>query len=354
MARFRTVLGAVTRAAGRRSMSVRQVSGNNMFYAGVALCYLLDPVALGLFMVLIGIVVFLPSSSDPMTAVPQERLRLWPLTQGERTALRMLSPLLNPLAWLILGALAWRRLTWGLWAVVASIFLAGFLGSALRSPQVWIPALPLGRLAILVRRDLRQFATALDIYCALLLSVPAAVLRWRGQLPADALVPLTGVVIIILSTLPLTLFGLDGPGGLTRYTLWPLAARRVLLAKGIAYLLIVLLVTLPLSPLGALAGGLVALGVGQWHGARFLVTQSRWRFRSSTPFATSLAQMILALLAYGLVAQEGAGWLVVPMAFYGVSLWLTARRLAAPAKPTAASSTSPSTSASTPAGAGRG
>lgn len=329
MARLIRILKAVAQAAGRRSSSLRQISGNNMFYAGVALTFMLDPFAMALFLVLIGLVVFLPSSADPLTTLPRERLELWPLTRRERFALRLASPLLNPVAWLILAGLAYRRLTWGLWALVAGFFLGGFLGSALPSPNVRVPWLPAGRLTQLIRKDLRQFAMALDLYCALLLSIPALVLRWRGQLPTESHIPLTGLELVILSTMALTLFGLDGAGGRTRYALLSLPAWQVLLAKGIAYLLLVAAATLPLAPVGGLAGGLVALGVGQWHAVQRPLPQARWRFRASAPFAVSMAQMVLSILAFGLVTQLGPGWIVAPLGFYVASLVCSARRLEA-------------------------
>lgn len=329
MARLIRILRAVAQAAGRRSSSLRQISGNNMFYAGVALTFMLDPFAMALFLVLIGLVVFLPSSADPLTTLPRERLELWPLTRRERFALRLASPLLNPVAWLILAGLAYRRVTWGLWALVAGFFLGGFLGSALPSPNVRVPWLPAGRLTQLIRKDLRQFAMALDLYCALLISVPALVLRWRSQLPVESHVPLTGLELVILSTMALTLFGLDGAGGRTRYALLALPAWQVLLSKGIAYLVLVTLATLPLAPVGGLAGGLVALGVGQWHSVQRPLPQARWRFRASAPFAVSMAQMVLSILAFGLVTQLGPGWIAAPLGFYVVSLVCSARRLEA-------------------------
>jgi hypothetical protein len=329
MARFRTILSAVWRAANRGSKSLWQVSGNNMFYAGVTLMFMSDPAALGLFMILIVIVLFLPSSSDPMTAVPRERLDLWPLTAWERHGLRMVSPLLNPLAWVMLAGMVWKRVTWGLWAFVASFFLAGFIGSSFRTPRVWAPRIPLGILTQMVRKDLRQFLTALDLYCALLIAVPALYLRLTGELAVDAHVPLTGLVIVIMSTMALTLFGLDGEGGMARYRLWPLSGWRVLAAKGIAYLLLMLLLTLPLSPFGGLAGGLIALAVGQLASVRQVVPQSRWRFRASSPFAFSLAQMLLALFGFAAVTQLGVLWLGLCVAVYAVSLWICGRRLSA-------------------------
>lgn len=326
MARFRTILGAVARAGSRGSKSLRQVSGNNMFYAGVALLFMSDPAAIGLFLVLIALVLFLPSSSDPLNAVPRERLDLWPLTARERYGLRLVSPLLNPLSWVMLAGMVWKRISWGLWAFVASFFLCGFIGSSFRTPGVWVPRIPLGMLTQLVRKDLRQFLTALDLYCALLIVAPAMYLRLSGKLPESAQVPLTGLVIVIMSTMALTLFGLDGESGMVRYRLWPLAGWQVLSAKGVAYLLLMLLVTLPLAPAGGVGGGLMALAAGQFASVKQVIPQSRWRFRASRPLGYSLAQMALALLGFAAVTQWGAVWLGPCLGVYAVSLWLCGRR----------------------------
>jgi hypothetical protein len=329
LARFYTILIAVSRAANRGSRSLRHVSGNNMFYAGFTLMFLGDPAAMGFFLILSAIVLFLPSSSDPMTAVPRERLDLWPLTVRERYALRLVSPLLNPLAWVMLAGMIWKRVTWGLWAFVASFFLAGFIGSSFRMPGVWVRRIPMGILTQMVRKDLRQFLTALDLYCALLIALPALYFRLTGKLPVDARVPLTGLIIVIMSTMALTLFGLDGESGFARYSLWPLSGWRVLAAKGIAYLLLLILVTLPLSPGGGLAGGFISLAVGQWVSINQWIPQSRWRFRASRRFAYSLAQMILALCGFAAVTQLGILWLGLCLAVYALSLWICGRHLKA-------------------------
>ncbi len=329
MARFRIVLSAVARAARRGSKSLWQVSGNNMFYAGIALMFIGDPAVMGFFIILIALVLFLPSSGDPMTAVPRERLDLWPLTKWERRGLRLVSPLLNPLAWLMLAGMVWKRVTWGLRAFVASFFLGGFIGSSFRMPGVWVPRIPLGILTQLVRKDLRQFITALDLYCACLIGAMVLYLRLTGQLPETALVPLTALTIVIMSTMALTLFGIDGEGGMVRYGLWPLSGWQVLASKGIAYLLLVLLVTLPLSPVAGLGGGLIALAVGQWASVKRVIPQSRWRFRASRPYAHGLIQMLFALLGFGVVVQFGALSLLLPAAVYAVSLWFCGRHLSA-------------------------
>lgn len=329
MSPFGSVLGAVSRAANRGSRSLWQVSGNNMVYLGVTLMFMTDTGAFVFFLVLIAIILFLPSSSDPMASVPGERLELWPLTAWERRGLRVVSPLLNPLLWALLALMAWKRMTWELWAFVASLFLAGFIGSSFRMPIMWVPRIPLGILTLMVRKDLRQSLTALDLYCTLLIAVPAYWMRLTGMLPVEAHAPLTGVVITLMSTMALTLFGLDGASGVMRYRLWPISGSWVLAAKGIAYLLLILLVTLPLSPFAGLAGALIALAVGQWVSVKLMVPQSRWRFRVSKSFASSITQMVFALFGFALVSQLGVLWLVLCIGVYAISLRISGQQLSA-------------------------
>jgi hypothetical protein len=327
MVRFLRVLKAVASASNRGSKSLRQVRGNNMFYAGVTLLFMMDPVAMMFFLVIINLVLFLPSSGDPMGVVPRERLDLWPLSTYERRALRAISPLLNPIAWIVLALMAWKKVAWDLWAVVAGSFAAGFMGSWwVRSPRVWVPRLPGGALTQLVRKDLRQFLTALDLYCALLITIPAAYLRFTGELPADAHVPLTMLMVVTPSTMALSLFGLDGESGLTRYRLSPLAGWQIFASKSIAYLILTLVITAPLAPAAGLAGGCLALVGGHWHSAKHPTPQSRWRFRVSSGLGPSLVQMILAILGFGLVSQLGAIWLPLCIALCALSTGFTGWR----------------------------
>jgi hypothetical protein len=87
------------------------------------------------------------------------------------------------------------------------------------------------------------------------------------------------------------------------------------------------LVTLPLSPSGGIAGGLMALAIGQWHAVKRMIPQLRWRFRASNPFGASLGQMLGALAGFALVTQLGPAWLAFCAAVYGGSVWITGRRL---------------------------
>jgi hypothetical protein len=91
-------------------------------------------------------------------------------------------------------------------------------------------------------------------------------------------------------------------------------------------------VTIPLSPSGGAAGGLIALAVGQLVSVKQVIPQSRWRFRASSPFGYSLAQMLLALFGFAAVAQRGVSWLGLCVAAYGVSLWICSQRLARTSK----------------------
>lgn len=337
MARFpstvklRAILTAVGKASNRNSKSVRAMAGNNMFYAGTTLLFMMDAPAFVFFLVIMSLVMFLPSSGDPMALAPRDRLALWPLTIGERRLLRLITPWLNPLTWVIFAGLLWRRITWGLWAFVAAFFAAGFIGSSSSIRQMpfslmrYAPSVP-GPFRLLIRKDLRQMLCTLDVYCALLMSVPALVLRLQGKLPADAHAPLTMVVIIMMSTIALTLFGLEGEGGLTRYRLLPLSGAAILSTKGGSYLTLMFLLTAPLAPLGGLAGGLLSLAAGQYLAVTRITTQSRWRFRASNAYSHAVGQMLLALIGSAAVMQ--VSWLcLLPCALiYGGSLWWCGRR----------------------------
>lgn len=84
----RAMLNVLRRAARERGLTVLLTS--HIFSVG-------DTMASGFFMALVVLVLFLPSSRDPLTAIPPGRLELWPLTRAERYGLRAVSPLLNPM-----------------------------------------------------------------------------------------------------------------------------------------------------------------------------------------------------------------------------------------------------------------
>src|SRR5437762_9994588 len=146
MARVRAILVALWTATRRNRKSLASFSGNNLYCLGFALCFLQDPIALVFSLVIIGLVLFFPMSSDPLRAIPPDRLALWPLENSERRMLRILSPWLNPLTWLLAILLIWKRVSIGLWAVVMGLFAIGFLAPSLpfSSLSAWrrLPTFP--------------------------------------------------------------------------------------------------------------------------------------------------------------------------------------------------------------------
>lgn len=331
MARLRTVLGAVRKAAARDAKAIRTVSSNNLFYAGLTLLFMTDAPAMVFVITMMALVLFLPSSGDPLAHIPPDRLKLWPLTPKERLWLRLISPWLNPLTWLILAGLVWRGMTLGLWAIVAGVFTAGFLGSWRGQPRLrWIPGIP-GPWKELVRKDLRQVLTALDFYCALLISLGAFLSRMMGKLPGDAFAPLTLVILVMISTCAQTLFGLDGEAGMTRYALMPIRTWKVLTAKGMAFCLVAAALTAPLSPVAGITGALAALTAGNHISLDQRRPQQRWRFRASGSYGASVGVMIPMILASAATLRwtwlaPAAGCLM-----YAASLWWCDRRSAAKA-----------------------
>jgi hypothetical protein len=53
--------------------------------------------------VIIGLILFLPLSAGPLRKIPRGRLGIWPLARREHRLLRIVSPWLNPVAWLLAG-----------------------------------------------------------------------------------------------------------------------------------------------------------------------------------------------------------------------------------------------------------
>lgn len=328
MAGLRPVLSALRKAWGRSAASIRSVAGNNMTYLGFALAFMAAPSAMLFFGILMALVLFLPSSGDPLALIPAERFALWPLPARSRWLLRLITPWLNPLAWVMLAGLIWKRVGFDLWAVVTGIFLIGFFAPRFsfrgRSTAAMFPHA--GPMAQIAKLHLRQMLVSLDFWCALLLAVPSLGFRLAGRLDAAADLPLTLVILIILSTIAVTMFGLDGAGGRTRFALMPLAGWRVLMAKGLPFVCVAVLLTLPLSPLAALGGSLLLLAVGQFRSLSYTGQQMRWRFRAGHGFAIAMLQMVSAILAASAVDRFSKWALVACLAIYGASLWWCGRR----------------------------
>ncbi len=324
MARVQTILAALWTVTRRNRKSLTSFSGNNLYCLAFALCFMGDPQAIVFALVIVGLVLFFPMSSDPLRAIPPDRIALWPLENSERRMLRILSPWLNPLTWLLAILLIWKRVSIGLWALVMGLFTIGFLAPALplRRIRGWrrLPNFP-GPLNQLIRNNLRETLSTLDFYAGLVVAVPTIFFRVRGLLPPEALVPMTLVIMLTISTNAQCLFGLDGEGGLTRYRLLPIPGWRMLVAKDAAFLSIAVLLTAPLSPLAGLAASLMALTTGHHVSVTRYREQTRWRFQSGASFGGSLGQIILMILAATGTAYAGPLVLAPCVAGYVWSIW---------------------------------
>jgi hypothetical protein len=335
MARVSAILKALSVAYRRDWTAFQSLAGNNFFLATV---FFLGKAGSFIYLIL-GLVLLFPLSTDPLRKIPASRLALWPLEPREHRMLRLLSPWINPLTWVIAGLAIWtvgRTMTFGLWGLVAGIFAAGFLLSDLPfapAQGLWrrVPNLP-GPLNQLVRKNLREILSTLDFYCALILSLSAIGFRVARvamptvAIPTEAYMGMTLLVVLALSSYAQCLFGLDGEGGLSRYRLLPLRGWRLLAAKDAAFLLVALALTLPLAPLVGAGAACVALAVGHSPSVHRPRTQTRWRFSTGASIMNGIVQIVLMAMAASTIVANPlvvlvcvAGWLV--------SLWWYGREL---------------------------
>ncbi len=329
MARIWAILAALITALRRDLKTVGSFSGNNLFVVSVAFLLLNDPgsfVALNAF---IGLVLFIPLSADPLRVLPPHRIAVWPLSAGERRLLRILSPWLNPVTWLIAALALWKHVSMGLWALAAGVFAIGFLLPSLPAARrgMWrrLPGFP-GPLNHLIRKNLRETLSTLDFWSGAVVSALCLGLRAAGLLPREALLPMTIVAILALSTCAQTLFGLDGDGGMTRYRLLPVPGWQILAAKDAPFLSVSVLLTLPLSPVSGLAAALSALAMGHRASVTRHGNQMRWRFSSGVSFGAGIFQVVA--MSAAAAAVHAIPLLVVLCAgAYGWSTWRYGRML---------------------------
>lgn len=304
MARTAAILKALWGALRRDQASILAIVGNNFFWATALL---LEEAGTFIYL-LIGLILLFPLSTDPLRKIPASRLASWPLTGGERAVLRLASPWINPMTWLLAAGavfVARGKVSFGLWGAVAGLIAGLIVVSALpwRAARggwsaVWraIPRFP-GPTEHLVRKNMREMLSTLDFYCALLLSLSALAFRLWGKLPAAALLPMGVLGAVALSSYAQCLFGLDGESGLERYRLLPLRGWRVLAAKDAAYLALAIPLALPLAPIAGAAAAMMALAVGHNATVRRQKAQTRWRFSAGAPLAEGLTQVVLIGMA---------------------------------------------------------
>jgi hypothetical protein len=331
VARVGAVLNAVWRATRRGQGSFLSIATNNFL---LFTAYFLRQNGKALYL-LIALLMFFPLSADPLRKIPPERLAMWPLERREWWVLRVLSPWLNPIVWLLVALTWWavrRSVSWPLLGAVAGLFAVGFVlsdfgGGAWDALARRVPGFG-GLLGVLIQKNLRQMLSMLDFWLALVLSVGTTVYRIADRTaPPEAFLMMSIIVLLALSSYAQGLFGLDGAGGLTRYRLLPLHGWQILLAKGAAFLMVSVALTLALNPLAGFAAALVVLAVGHETSVGEVKAQVRWRFSGGGALGNGVVQVFaMAIAAYG-VARTNVLLLVLCIAAYGISLWWFGRRI---------------------------
>jgi hypothetical protein len=331
MARPLAILRALALAYRRDWTAFQSLAGNNFFLITV---FLLRQAGAFVYLIM-GLVLLFPLSTDPLRKIPASRLALWPLARRERWLLRAVSPWINPLTWVIAALAVWtarHNVTLGLWALVAGLFAAGFALSSLPAGAgqgMWrrVPEFP-GPLNQLIRKNLREILSTLDFYCALILSAAALAYRIAGlELPREAFLALTILVVLALSSYAQCLFGLDGDGGLGRYRLLPVRGWRLLAAKDLAFLIAALPLTLPLAPVAGAGAALVVLAVGHATAVEHPRPQTRWRFTTGGSIANGLVQTLFMAMTASAIFFTSALFLLAAMGAWAASLWWYGREL---------------------------
>jgi hypothetical protein len=325
MARIAAILRAVSTALRRDQRSIQSVAGNNFF---IVSALLLQKAGTFIYLI-IGLVLLFPLSTDPLRKVPRSRMELWPLDSHERRLLRLLSPWINPMTWVLAALAIWAvkgGVTIGLWSVAAGVVAAGFLLSELPGGPAHgllrrVPHFP-GVVDELIRKNIREIFATLDFYCGLLLCLMTVIWRLTGAaIPPEAFLALTVLVVLALSSFAQCLFGLDGRGGLSRYRLLPLRGWQILAAKDAAFLAIAIPLTLPLAPLAGIGAALVALAVGHEPSVNQPRPQVRWRFSSGAGLMYGIFQAVAMGMAAAGIFFNGAFVLAPCILAWAGSLW---------------------------------
>ena len=328
------ILRALSRAIRRDLGTFGRLKVNNFFFFVALLIYGalnsgLPPKSAYPFLLLLGLLLLFPLSSDPLSRIPPDRLALWPLGPAQRVALRVVSLALSPVLWftvfLMLKTAPELALAFGALAIGAQLAIA-FAGRLARRRPRWnpvrfVPGLPArlpkwspGRTGQLVRNNARQLLAVLDVYIAVLLSLAGSLYRFFAPHPDAGAYPILAMLVALaLSTCAQCLFSLDGGPGATRYRLLPLRGWQILLAKDAAFLAVLFILTLPLSPLPGLTFGLTALAIGHFPSVLLHLPQRRWRFTGGRAWLGA-AQVLVGFTLGFAESQAGVVYFLAALA----------------------------------------
>lgn len=288
--------------------------------------------------ILIGLVLFIPLCLAPLLNVPKERVLLLPLTLLDILTIRIAGLLLSPPLWITtaLLLLGGPKLRWMAYLVIPAAILVNLtfalghwamMRRPMSNPVRWIPAFP-GSTGGLVRKNIRELFYSLDIYLALTLSLFGTLYRLITTKPStDVGFGCSILIVLASSTYAQSLFATEGRAGLERYHLMPIRGWNLLLAKDLAFLGILLILTLPLSPITGLAGGVGALIVGHFASVGRKDIQVRWRFTAGASAGLGFLQVV-ALFAAAILCYRGSPlWLILLVAALMGSVFIHGKRL---------------------------
>ncbi|HEY6349993.1 MAG TPA: hypothetical protein VI636_11345 [Candidatus Angelobacter sp.] len=321
MAALTAILSALVKVVRRELRTLLSVTLNNFFLVAAFLSYGSlqggrPPFAAAPFFFLLALFLLFPASGDPLDKIPQTTLSLWPLTAGQRAALRMATFILSPVAAMGLLIVITLR-TWSAVLLAAGmICIRGMAFVGLRTKKRWprlypprlVPALPtaFGRLFSL---NLRQLLCLMDFYLTVVISILGCCYRFLSLHPDPAAFPILAILVSLASsTYSQSPFGMESRGSLMLYRVLPLRGWQVLLAKDAVYMTLVCVLTLPLNLAAGVTFSLAALAIGRYPSLTKWTPQRRWRFASGD-IRFGFAQIFLASAA-AFSASQGDLWVI--------------------------------------------
>ena len=326
MARMVGLIRGMMQTQVRALRSLNSAFSNN-FVVFALLLFGLQPKGNFFLSALVGLLLFSQLCTGSVGQVPKERLLLLPMTFSDTLVLRMAGLLWSPPFWiatalLLLGGPRRQERALLVILIAISLNLVFALGHRMllrhpgSNPFRWIPAFP-GSLGGLVRKNLRELFRTLDVYLALILSLLGTLYRLLDSNPATDVGSGCSILIVLaLSTPTQSLFAAEGRAGLERYRLMPIRGWELLLAKDLAFLGIVFILTLPLSPISGLAGGVGALMVGHFATVGRKGIQVPWQFTAGTSVFLGVIQVV-TLAVTAILCYRVSLWWFLPL---GVAL----------------------------------
>ena len=336
MAAVAVLVRTLARLVWRDLASFRSLQGNNLF-AFVAFIAAMQPASASVFLLLFGGLILLFSSDDPLRKAPPERLALWPLTQGQRLIVRGASLAMTPVFLLAMAlGIVTRRFREAATLLAVGIVVYAVHAMWDRSHQShpsWdvrrlAPPFPT-RLGGLVTLHLRQMFLLLETYVAAVLILAAQVyVHTDKKADASVLSVMAALAALAMSTHAQSLFGLDGRDTRLRYRLWPMRGWQALLAKDVAFLLVLAALVVTADLLVGLSAGLAALILGHRRSAVEDTPQRRWRFAGGELAPTGITQIVVLLaVGFGLRDNPHPLWLLLLAVVWAGSVWYHGREL---------------------------